>query len=54
VRAPWLVLLALATVPLAGCESIGAFWSAALWIPGLFLVVILWLAAVVAKRVRGG
>jgi hypothetical protein len=41
-------------VPLAACESIGAIWSAALWIPGLFLVVIIWLVAVVAKRVRGG
>jgi hypothetical protein len=53
-RALWLVLLALAALPLAGCESIGAVWSAALWIPGLFLVLIIWIAAVIAKRVRGG
>jgi hypothetical protein len=44
----------MAAVPLAGCESIGAIWSAALWIPGLFLVGIFWIAAVIAKRVRGG
>ena len=53
-RALWLVLLALAAVPLAGCESIGAIWSAALWIPGLFLVVLIWLAAYIAIKVRGG
>ena len=53
-RALWLILLALAAVPLAGCESIGAIWSAALWIPGLFLVVIIWLAAFLAIRARGG
>jgi hypothetical protein len=53
-RALWLVLLALAAVPLAGCESISAMWSAALWIPGLFLVVMIWLAAFIAIRVRGG
>jgi hypothetical protein len=53
-RALWLVLLAMAALPLAGCESIGAIWSAALWIPGLFLVLIIWIAAVIANRVRGG
>ena len=53
-RALWLVLLALA-VPLAGCESIGAMWSAALWIPGLFLVVLASGTALAgAIRVRGG
>jgi len=50
----WLILLMLATIPLAGCESIGAIWSAALWIPGLFLVLIIWLAAFIAIKVRGG
>jgi hypothetical protein len=52
-RALWLILLALAALPLAGCESIGAIWSAALFIPGLFLVVIIWIAAVIVQRVRG-
>jgi hypothetical protein len=53
-RALWLVLLALSVVLVAGCESFGAIWSAALWIPGLFLVLIIWIAAVIVKRVRGG
>ena len=53
-RTLWLILLALAAVPLAGCESIGAVWSAALFIPGLFLVVIIWLVAAYIAKVRGG
>jgi hypothetical protein len=52
-KALWLVLLVLAAVPLAGCEAISAMWSAALWVPGLFLVLIIWLAAFIAFRVRG-
>jgi hypothetical protein len=53
-RALWLTLLVLAVLPLAGCETVGAMFSAALWIPGLFLVLLIWLVAVVAFRVRGG
>jgi hypothetical protein len=51
-RTLWIILLALAAVPLAGCESIGALWSAALFIPGLFLVIIIWLVAYLTIRVR--
>lgn len=54
-RALWLTLLMLAAaLPLAGCETVGAMFSAALWIPGLFLVLLIWLVAFVAFRVRGG
>ena len=52
-RALWLVLLVLAALPLAGCESLGAIWSAALWIPGLFLVIIIWLIGYLTIRARG-
>ena len=38
-RALGLVLLLLLAVPLAGCETVGALFSAALWVPGLFLVL---------------
>ena len=53
-RALWLLLLLVGTIPLAGCEAVAAMFSAALWIPGLFLVLIIWIAAVIAFRVRGG
>ena len=53
-RLLWLTLLALAALPLAGCEAISAFYSAALWVPGLFLVILIWVAAFIALRVRGG
>jgi hypothetical protein len=53
-RSLWLVLLVLAALPLAGCEAVGAVFSAALWVPGLFLVLIIWFAAFIAFRVRGG
>ncbi len=53
-RALWLALLVLAVVPLAGCEAVSAMFSAALWIPGLFLVLLIWFVAFLAFRVRGG
>ena len=53
-RALWLVLLLLSAVPLAGCETVGAMFSAALWVPGLFLVLLILGVAIVAFRVRGG
>jgi hypothetical protein len=53
-RTLWLIVLMLAAVPLAGCEVAGAMFSAALWVPGLFLVLLIWLVAFVAFRVRGG
>ena len=52
-RALWLVLLLLLTVPLAGCETVGALFSAALWVPGLFLVLLIFGIAMVALKVRG-
>jgi hypothetical protein len=53
-RALWLFALLLAALPLDGCEMAGAMFSAALWVPGLFLVLLIFLVAVVAFRVRGG
>jgi hypothetical protein len=53
-RALWLVLLVLSAIPLAGCEAVSAMFSAALWVPGLFLVLLIWLVAFFAIRVRGG
>jgi hypothetical protein len=53
-RALWMALLVLAAIPLAGCETVGAFFSAAMWIPGLFLVLVIWAVAMIAFRVRGG
>ena len=50
----WIVLLLLVVVPLAGCDTVATMFSAALWIPGLFLVLIIWFAAFIAFRVRGG
>jgi len=52
-RALWLVLLLLSAVPLAGCETVGALFSAALWVPGLFLVLLIFGIAMVAFKVRG-
>jgi hypothetical protein len=55
IRPLWLVMIIVATaIPLAGCEAASAMFSAALWIPGLFLVLIIWAAAVIAFRIRGG
>ena len=51
-RGLWLVLLLLAAIPLGGCEAIGGIYSAGLWVPGLFLVVIIWVAAMIAIKVR--
>ena len=51
-RALWLVLLILSAIPLAGCEAMGAMFSVALWVPGLFLVVLIFLVAFFAIRVR--
>ena len=53
-NALWLALLLLSAVPLAGCETVGAMFSAALWVPGLFLVLLIFGAAMVAFKVRGG
>jgi hypothetical protein len=53
-RPLWLVMLLATAIPLAGCEAASAMFSAALWIPGLFLVLIIWAAAVIAFRIRGG
>ena len=53
-RTLWLALLALTVMPLAGCDGVSAMFSAALWIPGLFLVLLIWLVAFLAFRVRGG
>ena len=53
-RALGLVLLLLSAVPLAGCETVGAMFSAALWVPGLFLVLLILGGAMIAFRVRGG
>jgi hypothetical protein len=53
-RALWLALLVLAVLPLSGCDAVGAMFSAALWIPGLFLVLLIWFIAFVTLRVRGG
>jgi len=53
-RALWLILLVLAPIPLAGCEAAGAMFSAAMWVPGLFLVLLICVGAFVAFRVRGG
>ena len=52
-RALLLVLLLLSAVPLAGCEAVGALFSAALWVPGLFLVLLIFGVAMIARKVRG-
>ena len=52
-RAFLLVLLLLSAVPLAGCEAVGALFSAALWVPGLFLVLLIFGVAMIARKVRG-
>jgi hypothetical protein len=53
-RRLWLVLLLLAAIPLGACEAIGGLYSASLWVPGLFLVLIIWGAAMIAIKVRSG
>jgi hypothetical protein len=52
-RFGWLVLLTLATLPLAGCEVAAAMFSAMLWVSGLFLVLIIFLITFIAIKVRG-
>ena len=46
----WLLLLALSAVPLAGCEAVSAIYSATLWVSGLFLVVIIWVIALIRDK----
>ena len=48
-----LVLLALVALPLAGCDAVSAMFSAALWVPGLFLVILIWAITVAVLKIRG-
>ena len=49
----WLILLMLATVPLAGCELAGNIFQAGMWVGAIFIVGIIALVAFIAAKIRG-
>jgi uncharacterized membrane protein YkvI len=49
----WLMVLVLATVPLAGCEAIEGIFKAGMWVGALMVVLIVGIVAYIALRIRG-
>jgi hypothetical protein len=47
-----LILVALATIPLAGCELIGDIFQAGVWVGVIFVVLIIALVGVIAAKLR--
>ena len=52
-RLPWMVLLVLATIPLAGCELAGNIFQAGMWVGAIAIVLIIAIAGFIAARIRG-
>lgn len=49
----WLVLLVLATVPLAGCELVGNIFQAGMWVGAIVIVLIIAIVGFIAAKIRG-
>jgi uncharacterized membrane protein YkvI len=49
----WLVLLVLATVPLAGCELVGDIFQAGMWVGAIVVVLIIAIVGFLAAKIRG-
>jgi hypothetical protein len=49
----WVILLMLATIPLAGCELIGGIFQAGMWVGAIFIVLIIAAVAFIAAKIRG-
>jgi hypothetical protein len=49
----WLILLVLATIPLAGCELVGDIFQAGMWVGVIFVVMIIAFVGFIAARIRG-
>jgi hypothetical protein len=51
-RALLLLLLVLATIPLAACELIGDIFQAGVWVGVIFVVMIIGIVGFIAAKVR--
>jgi uncharacterized membrane protein YkvI len=51
-RAWFLPLLMLATIPLAGCELIGDIFKAGVWVGVIFVVLIVGIVGFIASKLR--
>ena len=49
----WLILLVLATIPLAGCELIGDVFQAGMWVGAIVIVLIVAIVGFIAAKLRG-
>ena len=49
----WLILLALVTIPLAGCELAGDIFPAGMWVGAIVIVLIIALVGFIAAKIRG-
>jgi hypothetical protein len=49
----WLILLALVTIPLAGCELAGDIFQAGVWVGVIFIVGIIAIVGFIAAKIRG-
>jgi uncharacterized membrane protein YkvI len=48
----WLILLLVATIPLAGCELVGDIFQAGMWVGALFIVLIIAIVGLIAAKLR--
>jgi uncharacterized membrane protein YkvI len=49
----WLILLVLATIPLAGCELAGNIFQAGMWVGAIFIVLIIAVVGFIAAKISG-
>ena len=49
----WLLLLALVTIPLAGCELVGDIFQAGMWVGAIIIVLIIAIVGFIAAKIRG-
>ena len=49
----WLVLLMVATIPLAGCELAGDIFQAGMWVGAIVIVLIIAIVGFIAAKIRG-
>ena len=49
----WVILLALATIPLAGCELAGDIFQAGVWVGVIAIVGIVAIVGFIAAKIRG-
>jgi hypothetical protein len=49
----WLIVLLLATIPLAGCELAGDIFQAGMWVGVIAIVGIIAIVGFIAAKIRG-